>query len=483
MAERIPERVFVSYSRKDQEWLERLRVQLAPLIQSGVVQLWYDRGEIEPGDAFNRSIAEAIDSCSAAVLLVSADFQASEFIQANELPRLLRQADAGELRLFWVPVGHCVLADKLGTTYHTVGSPSRPLEGCDRAEVNRVLADLTRKLEQHVLEVRQRAEAARQAAARAEGERRAHEEAEHRPCEARKAKASTEEKKIQVSVPGRKKKVPRWLASGLGLALAGVTLVATPWDGNWAPFVWPYEEPAVRVEPLLTNSLGMSFVRVPGTDILISVWETRVRDYAAFAAENSGVDMSWKDFAFEGHSQGADHPVVNVSWEDAQAFCAWLSKKEGKTCRLPSDHEWSLAVGIGVREDPNAAPKNKEMKIPGVYPWGTRWPPPRGAGNYSGQESAGSWTKIGGYQDDHAFTAPVGSCNPNRLGIFDLGGNVWEWCEESYDGKPGSRVLRGASWGLYGPDYLLSSYRGSVTATGRYDGVGFRIVLVGSGER
>ena len=67
-----------------------------------------------------------------------------------------------------------------------------------------------------------------------------------------------------------------------------------------------------------------------------------------------GVDSEWKDAEYSGNKQGQDHPVVSVSWEDAQAFCKWLSKKEGKTHRLPTDHEWSLAVGI-VRRGPPAA--------------------------------------------------------------------------------------------------------------------------------
>lgn len=62
-----------------------------------------------------------------------------------------------------------------------------------------------------------------------------------------------------------------------------------------------------------------------------------------------GVDMEWKDVEFSGIKQGPDHPVVKVSWEDAPAFCKWLSKQEGKTYRLPTDHEWSVAVGSGER--------------------------------------------------------------------------------------------------------------------------------------
>ena len=94
------------------------------------------------------------------------------------------------------------------------------------------------------------------------------------------------------------------------------------------------------------NSLGMKFVSVPGTDVQFCIWETRVKDYADYAAANAGVYGSWKDFGF-GFKQEDTHPVVNVNWKDAQAFCEWLTKKEmaegkikaGQRYRLPTDAE------------------------------------------------------------------------------------------------------------------------------------------------
>ena len=137
---------------------------------------------------------------------------------------------------------------------------------------------------------------------------------------------------------------------------------------------------AATKEHPFVNSLGMGFVPVPGADVLFSVWETRVKDYQAFC---DATERSWKKPRF---SQTGDHPAVNASWEDATAFCEWLSQREGNKYRLPTDHEWSCAVGIGDREDAEAAPKSKDMKIADVFPWGKQWPPPNDAGNYFGEE-------------------------------------------------------------------------------------------------
>jgi formylglycine-generating enzyme required for sulfatase activity len=83
--------------------------------------------------------------------------------------------------------------------------------------------------------------------------------------------------------------------------------------------------------------------------------------------------------------------------------------------------------------------------------------------------------------DNYEYTSPVGSFAANKLGLHDMGGNVWEWCEDKYSPTSATRVLRGASWLINDPDYLLSSRRNFYAPGGRYypGRLGFRCVLVG----
>ena len=108
--------------------------------------------------------------------------------------------------------------------------------------------------------------------------------------------------------------------------------------------------------------------------------------------------------------------------------------KPGQKYRLPTDAGWSVAVGLG--KEKGNTPEEKQSGIKGVYPWGKEWPPPKGAGNYN------KFMKL----DNFEYTSPVGSFASNKDGLHDMGGNVWEWCEDKYSPTSTDRVLRGASW-------------------------------------
>ncbi|MCB1207046.1 MAG: SUMF1/EgtB/PvdO family nonheme iron enzyme [Verrucomicrobiae bacterium] len=260
------------------------------------------------------------------------------------------------------------------------------------------------------------------------------------------------------------------------------------------------------------NSLGLEFVPVPGkAGTLMARTETRVRDFRAFVREtgyaqrggahlfavkkkadggfttewNLRVDGGWEKPGFE---QGEDHPVVCVSWDEASAFCRWLSEKEGRVYRLPTDAEWSAAIGSGRR-----------------FPWGDEWPAPPGAGNFWDHSAIrglpGDWkgSVLGGdYDDGIARTARVASFAPNPHGFFDLGGNVWEWLADDYDpalnppdlmvANPSLRetrdpkgrafkILRGGAWDNFAETDLRADLRDYDERDRRDDDYGFRMVL------
>lgn len=101
------------------------------------------------------------------------------------------------------------------------------------------------------------------------------------------------------------------------------------------------------------NSLGLEFVPVPGLSVWVCQTETRVKDYRLF------VQATRRPWPEPGFRQTASHPAVNVSWLDARAFCAWLSAREGRSYRLPTDAEWSQIVGIRHLEKAACAPKHQ----------------------------------------------------------------------------------------------------------------------------
>lgn len=221
-------------------------------------------------------------------------------------------------------------------------------------------------------------------------------------------------------------------------------------------------------KPIWNNSLDMRVVKIGAAHVAAT--ECRVSDYRAFIkATNHDGGKGWER---PGFAQDDSHPVVNVSWSDAQAFCKWLTEKEksqeildGYIYRLPTDLEWSQAAGL--TGEVGATPAARDGKVKGVYPWGKEWPPAIGVGNYADNLTYDDWEK----------TAPVGSFRPNPQGVYDLGGNVWEWCVDSGDSSQENRVLRGGSWYGFNAGSLQASYRRYLPPTERKNESGFRIVL------
>lgn len=243
------------------------------------------------------------------------------------------------------------------------------------------------------------------------------------------------------------------------------------------------------------NSLGMKFV--PLGDILISVWETRRRDYLEFAKETGGRRPPGGE---QQEGRAATQPVMNVTREDARGFCAWLTERErisgligpADRYRLPTDEEWSRAAGLPLER--GADPAQRSGRIRGIYPWGFDWPPPSHFDNLadaSAVQRAGADAAIPDYQDRFSFTAPVTALQPNERGLVGLAGNVSEWVDtdyelrdyelraaaESSDERPILGTVRGGNWRSHSQEELLASTRLPLPADARRNTLGFRVVL------
>ena len=163
----------------------------------------------------------------------------------------------------------------------------------------------------------------------------------------------------------------------------------------------------------------------------------------------------------EGWGRG-NRPVINISWYDAKAFAEWMG------CELPTEAQWEYACRAGTTTPFNTGSNltTEQANYNGNYPY-ENYP----KGIFRGK------------------TLPVGSFAPNAWGLYDMHGNVWEWCNDWYNGdylkpahwnsdnsKEGAcKVIRGGSWNLYAK-YCRSAYRNYIRPDFRFDYIGFRVV-------
>jgi formylglycine-generating enzyme len=187
--------------------------------------------------------------------------------------------------------------------------------------------------------------------------------------------------------------------------------------------------------------------------------------------------FNWRN---PGFAQTDDHPVLNVTWNDAVAFCKWLSAKEGKTYRLPTEAEWEYACRAGADtrysngDDPAALAKVANV------------------GDDKGRTTFPHVQEIDLPKEGPVkFTLPVGSFPPNRFGLCDMHGNVWEWCSDWYaadsygrspvDDPSGPdsglrRVRRGGAWHSF-PLWARAAFRNWNRPDSRCVNLGFRVAV------
>jgi formylglycine-generating enzyme required for sulfatase activity len=204
--------------------------------------------------------------------------------------------------------------------------------------------------------------------------------------------------------------------------------------------------------------------------------------------EYGSTGYNWRN---PGYRQGDDHPVVNITWHDAQAFVNWLTKKESRRYRLPTEAEWEYACRAGSTARFGLSDSFAALQM---------------AGNVADQSLAGQWdtetvkkygldprvVKFQAWNDMHAFTAPGGQFKPNAFGLYDMLGNVGEFCSDAYEAdfyqhspeldplcpsRPNAaHVVRGGTF-LNGPDLVRVSSRVACGERYRNYVIGFRVLL------
>lgn len=194
------------------------------------------------------------------------------------------------------------------------------------------------------------------------------------------------------------------------------------------------------------------------------------------AFEGRDPKYSWRN---PGFPQGDDHPVLNVTWNDAQAMAQWLSKTEGKTYRLPTEAEWEYACRAGTQTHYYGGDAPETLAAIGntfdaaAAPYWPQWKNQALAGN-----------------DGYAFTAAVGRFAANAFGLYDMLGNAWEWVADWHDdgyyavspaedppgpAAGGVRVRRGGSWHTWSL-YARCAFRNWNSPQTRYTLLGMRLL-------
>ena len=227
--------------------------------------------------------------------------------------------------------------------------------------------------------------------------------------------------------------------------------------------------PASRPIETFTNSIGMEFASIePGEFIMGSPADEQGREgherqrrvelsKSFYLGMHEVTQAQWHTVmgSKPSHFKGEDLPVEQVSWDDATAFCQELSELEGKKYRLPIEAEWEYACRAGSTTPFSTGPTISPDQA-----------------NYDGNFTYGDGNKGA----NRKTTTPAGSFPPNPWGVYDMHGNVWEWCQDKYPGGEGHRVLRGGSW-YDPPRYCRSAGRCRFAPAYRFALIGFRVAM------
>jgi formylglycine-generating enzyme required for sulfatase activity len=546
----IPLKTFIIYSRADAQLKDELLTHLHPFVEYKFIEKWVDT-DLLPGEDWEKRIEDELEAAHLVIMLVSADALSSEFIRKKELKTALEKKRAGTARVIPILVRDCYwkmhpdlseiqllpkdehgkikgvaawlsrdsawlncceelhklimeirsalekesaqLAEQLETELKKQQEAAEKVEKArhrrDEATWKKVLADVekTEDVEQKVIALEtylgdpahlnhqeeaeekledlkadiaatQKLDAARKAAKlKKEAEIKAAEEVRLKEMAAQKQK---EEEAREAEM---RKKEEAKAAEERRLREA-------------AEQKRKEEETAARQKnlPEMISVKGGTF-QMGDKDIADPVHKVTLSDFEI--GKYPVTQKLWNDIMGNNPSsfKGEDLPVEQVSWDDCQEFLKKLSQNTGKKYRLPTEAEWEFAARGGIFSKSFQYAGSNDLNEVGWY-----WE------NSGDKKLSGEW-KAELIIQNKCRTHPIGQKNANELGLFDMSGNVFEWCADWYDkytsetqtnpAGPASgsyRVLRGGSWGG-GARGCRVALRSSNTPEVRNDNIGFRL--------
>ncbi len=531
------DQVFISYSRKDKDWLEKLQTMLAPLQRKGTLKVWADT-DIEPGQKWKEEIEKALARAKVAVLLVSPDFLASDFIDKHELPPLLEAAEKEGLKIIWIPVRASLYKRTIINDYHAAHNPKTPLALLDPAHQEVALAEIAETIESALVYTARPPDTSQSL----------------RPIPELPTSPSVDASPREVSVvtPIQPKPQPKYsiiafvmggvLMVGIGVFYLGKQLsVEKPPVSTVesVPQPTPEPRPVPRAQPKQPTDITVSISRVSEPGPVppmknIHGWSAQqVQALQQQTAQALKIPVEFRDALKDG-SQGPMMVVIpggrfqmgslpdepqrtggkrphevevapfamdkyEVTFEEYDRFATAIQREK------PSDSGW----GRGRRPVINVTWKDavayaewlsqqtgQTYRLPTEAEWeyaaraGTTTPFYFGTtisteqANYDGNYTYGGGQK-GVYWKK---TVEVGQFSANAWGLHDMHGNVWEWSCSEYDEKYGDaalrcisdpnsispRVMRGGSW-IDEPEGLRSAARSRHGPRNRYGNTGFRL--------
>ena len=495
-----PERdqLFISYSHVDRGWVERLQTMIRPLVRSHGLRLW-DDSQIPPGAKWREEIETALAAAKVALLLVSSDFLASEFVTNSELPQLLMAAEEEGLRILWVPLRPSLVRRTPIDVYQALLDPGRPLARMDPVEQEEALVEIALAIEKALAP---RQDSPPGAGAKTKGDSAGRPRQAAAPRSGSSVLAGAERQAVAAARSGAAQpemaqpEVAEPAPATVPLQrFATSTCLLRQEGGRWSMERRPLQVQGYRED--LGGGVALTLVKIPAGSFLMGSPEDEperleregpqheVTLGSFFMAQTPITQAQWRAVAGwqkvgrdlepdPSRFKGANRPVEQVSWFDALEFCRRLNERTGQRYGLPSEAQWEYACRAGSTTPFHfGAMLTTELA------------------NYDGDYCYGNGPK-GSYRKQ---TIDVASFPANGWGLHDMHGNVREWCEDhwhdSYNFAPGDdqpwlipaaaddepRLLRGGSWSSF-PGYCRSAFRNYPHPgdAGSYDG--FRVACL-----